>query len=324
MSAAVDSTTGSGLVNAGGGRPWTAAIPPAAWAAGALVFVSFCGLFFRWGWKQHRLSAQSPEDWGHAYLIPLISLYVIWLMRKELAQHRPSIFWPGLAPMLLGIMSYFCCVVIISNHMLQGFAAILTLLGAALTLLGPAMMRLLFLPISFLVFAVTISQIVMTKITFQLQLIASQGAHLLLSLLGAVMGFGVDVEGNVLTMISPDGEMIPLNVAEACSGMRMVIAFFALAGATALLGTKQWWQRLAIIGMAAPVAVFMNVVRVAILGLLSLWDPDLAAGDAHTFIGTLLLIPALGLFLASIWALNKAVPDSDESQVTPAKPTEAS
>ena len=312
MSLATAESTMNGTAGTAIGRDWTRAVPTSVWVAGAIVFVAFAGLFFRWGWKQHRLSAQAPEDWGHAYLIPLISLYVVWTARSELAKHRPTVFWPGLVPLALGIMSYFCCVVVISIHMLQGFAVILTLFGTVLTLLGPALMRLLFLPIAFLVFTVTISQMVMTKITFQLQLIASEGAHILLSMVGVLAGFGVEVEGNVLTVLPASGPEIPLNVAEACSGMRMVVAFFALAGATALLGTKQWWQRLAIIGLAAPVAVFMNVVRVAVLGLLSLWDPDLAAGDAHTFIGTLLLIPALALFLGSIWALNKAVPEPTE------------
>jgi len=40
-----------------------------------------------------------------------------------------------------------------------------------------------------------------------------------------------------------------------------------------------------------------------------LWDPELSTGEAHTMIGTLLLIPGLGAFLLVVWALNRAVVD---------------
>ena len=57
----------------------------------------------------------------------------------------------------------------------------------------------------------------------------------------------------------------------------------------------------------------MNIVRVAVLGLATLGDADLAQGEAHTLIGTLLLIPGLGLFLAVGWALEKIAP-ADQSK----------
>jgi exosortase/archaeosortase family protein len=59
--------------------------------------------------------------------------------------------------------------------------------------------------------------------------------------------------------------------------------------------------------LTVPVAIFLNVIRVAVLGLLSLADEKLAAGEAHTFIGTLLLIPGLFLFLGVVWALKRVV-----------------
>src|SRR5690606_27312366 len=105
---------------------------------------------------------------------------------------------------------------------------------------------------------------------------------------------------------------IPLNVADACSGMRMVVAFYALAGAVVLLSAKTWWQRIAIMLIAGPVAVAMNVFRVAVLGWLSLVDPNLASGDAHMMIGTLLLIPSLFLFMGLVWVLNRLERDPAE------------
>jgi len=295
--------------------PATAAAPPAfpreAWVVLGVLGAAFVALFYRWIWNQHRHSAGSLEDWGHAYVIPGISGYLLWQHRAALARIRPAAFWPGLIPLVLGIVCYFFFTVIpaVANHMLQGFSMILALAGTVLLVGGPRIFRYAFLPLAYLVFAVTLAERIMIDITFQLQLLASQGAWLMLRLIGLPGNwFLVDVEGNTLTVIHR-GTTFPLNVAEACSGMRMVIAFFALAGAVALFACRHWWQRIALLLLAAPVALFMNVVRVTLLGLLAMVNPRLIQGDAHILIGTLLLLPALGLFLAAVWALNKAVID---------------
>ena len=282
--------------------------PAGLWMSGAIALAMGL-LFHRWLYQQNQFSSKHLEDWGHAYVIPLISGYMVWLQRDAIQRLTPRAYWPGLLVLLLGLVCYAFFTLLLPNHMLSGGAIVLTILGTVLTLLGPAYQRYLFLPIAYLVFAITISEQIMIEVTFRLQQIASQGAYVVLSLAGPLMGFGVDIEGNTLEMIV-GGESRMMNVAEACSGMRMVVAFVALAGAVALLGTREWWKRFALLLLAVPVAVFMNVVRVAVLGFVTLWDPNLAAGDAHTFIGTMLLFPALGLYMLVVWALNRIVQTS--------------
>jgi exosortase/archaeosortase family protein len=105
--------------------------------------------------------------------------------------------------------------------------------------------------------------------------------------------------------------------------MRMVVSFIALSVAVAAFSCKQWWHRIAIVLLAVPVALFMNVIRVAVLGILSLFDADLAVGEAHTLIGTLLLIPAFLLLMGCVWALKKMTPDSDGDQGFAVRPSGA-
>lgn len=280
----------------------------------AVLAAAFIALFFRWFHTQGKFSSKFIEDWGHSFVIPGISLYLVWMHREALSRLTPRVFWPGLAPFLLGIATYFAGIVTISNHMVQGFAMILTLFGLVLLLLGPNYMRYAFMPISYLVLGVTLSQKIMENVTFQLKLIASQGSYILLDLLGPVFGYSIDLSGNTLHIYAKSGQVIPLNVADACSGMRMVIAFYALAGAVALLTTRRWWQRIALILLAGPVAVAMNVVRVAVLGLVSLVDADLASGDAHMVIGTILLVPSLFFFLGIGWILDRMIQEPAESK----------
>ncbi len=287
--------------------------PSGALMAGA-VLLALTGLFYRWLLQQNAFSSHAVEDWGHAYVIPLISGYMIWLRKEELARIFPRVFWPGLMPIGLGLVCYAFFTLLLPNHMLQGAAFVITVFGVALTLLGTSAMRILFLPIAYLVFAITISEQIMIELTFRLQLIASEGAFIILEL-GSAMGlpYGVNIEGNQLEILV-GGESHMMNVAEACSGMRMVVAFVALAGAVALLGAKEWWQRLALLALSVPVAVFMNVVRVAVLGFVTLFNPDLATGDSHTLIGTLLLLPALGLYMLIVWVLNRIVRTQERSK----------
>lgn len=299
-------------------------LTPAQLTAVVLLVVGVVAVFWQWFERQHRHSLGAPSDWGHAYVIPLISAYLIWRDREAITRTPTSTFWPGLLPVLLGIGSYFVAVVVVKNHMIQGLSMVLTVAGLALLLTGPRMFGRLFMPIAYLVFAITISEMIMIKITFQLQLIASQGAGVLLALIGPLMGFSVDVDGNTLYITPTGKEPLPLNVAEACSGMRMVIAFFALAGAVALISSKFWWQRVAVLVLALPVAVFMNIVRVAILGIASKYSPELTKGDAHVMIGTLLLLPGLMLFLGIVWALGRVVDEPAQPAAKPAaKPAAA-
>jgi len=276
------------------------------WFGVGFVVLVFMGLFFRWFTRQGALSYDRLDDWGHAFVIPVISAFFIWRNRDRLREARPMSFWPGLAPFLLGIVSYFYAVVAIQNHMIEGFSVLLAVFGLALLLLGPGVMRWLFLPIVYLVFGITLAEKIMIEITFQLQLLASEGAWVMLGTIGAFAGFEVDLQGNTL-FIYNGGETIPLNVAEACSGMRMVVAFYALSVWVAMTWNREWWQRIALFLLAGPVAVFMNMIRVTVLGIASLWDGELATGQAHTLIGTLLLVPSLGLYLGIAWVLNRIV-----------------
>lgn len=264
-------------------------------------------VFFRWLLKQHHFSLKYMEDWGHAWFVPLIAGFVLWQQRERLAQTVREVFWPGLMPVVVGMACYFFFIIIVPNHMLQGGAMILTVFGLVLMLLGPSIMTVVFPAVAYLGFAVTISQQIMTKATFALKLIASSGAGVALDVLGSLFRFDVETSGNIITVGG-----FPMNVAEACSGMRTVVAFLALAAAVALIACPHWWQRVWLVALALPIAIALNIVRVVVLGLMMLWDPDLATGEAHTMIGTLLLVPGLGAFLLVVWALNRAVVDESK------------
>ncbi len=280
---------------------------PVSLVGGGLLVAAFVGLFYRWFATQIEYSTTYLDDWGHAFVVPLVSGYLVWTRREALSRTASRAFWPAIAPMCLGIFSYVFFTVGFPNHMLQGLSIIGTLGSLVLLLFGPGVLRLTALPILYLVMGITISEAIMNGLTFPLKILASRGAGVLLSMLSGIMGFVVEVKGNILTITSPTAGDISLNVADACSGMRMVVAFVALAGAVGLIRSTQWWQRIALLLMSVPVAVFMNVIRVAVLGLASLSNPEFSKGETHMIIGTILLIPGLGLFLLMMWTLERII-----------------
>ena len=286
---------------------------PAGLFMAVTITCAFVALTYRWFYQQHLFSTKNMADWGHAYFIPVISGYILWQQREALAKAKTRAFWPALVPLVLSVFCFWFFVAGVSNHMLQGAAMVLMIFSLVLLVAGPEVMKIAFLPIAFLVFGVTISEKIMLYVTFPLQSVAAAGADIFLQLIGAVFGFTTERVGNRLTLVDSVGTVHNLNVAEACSGMRMVIAFMALGGAVALLGLRHWWQRVALMLLTVPVAVLLNVVRVTVLGLASLKNPNFAEGEAHTLIGTLLLVPGLGLFMLVVWALNRIVVEPEES-----------
>ncbi|MBL8746994.1 MAG: exosortase/archaeosortase family protein [Phycisphaerae bacterium] len=282
-------------------------------ALAVLIGAAFCAVFFRWILRQFGpggFSAGYFEDWGHAYVVPLVSGWAVWSKRAEIGRLKPEAYWPGFGVMLLGIVTYVYFTTGYSNHMFQGFSLILSLAGLLLLVFGPRVFPIFVFPLGYLGFAVTISEMIMLKVTWGLKLAASQGAWALLNL----VGIDTDLKGNNLEVYH-NGVMTPLNVADACSGMRMVVAFIALAAAVAFLSCRQWWQRIAVILLAVPVAVSMNVARVAVLGAATLFNTNLASGGAHTLIGTLLLVPAFFIFMGCVWLLQRLDPERSAAPV---------
>lgn len=269
-----------------------------------LLALPFVGLFWPLLLRQHWFSKGAPDDWGHAYIVPLISLYAIWQLRDRIFTLPARPFWPGIIPLTTGLGVYaFFLVGNLSNHMFQGFGMVVALFGLVLLTLGPRMALPLLFPVGYLLLGLTISEQVMNQVTFTLQSVAAKGGNIALN----VIGYPTEIRGNTLSVTTSAGETVPLNIAEACSGLRMVVAFIALGVAVAYFSCPQWWQRIMLVLLAVPVALATNIVRVASLGVLSVEAPDFAAGESHLLVGTLWLIPGLFVYLGLGWALNRVV-----------------
>ncbi len=299
------STTIPNLADAPRPRPL---ITPTGWAWIAALTIAFVAMHFEF--ISRMVMASRDPNWSHILIVPLISLYYLMQHKDRLAATPRRVCWWGLPLLLLGIYSYFWWIYPGRNDMFRGYSMIISLFGLALLLLGPAAMRVVWFPIAYLVFAVKIPDALWERIANALQDIAARGAGVTLNVAAVFVDFTPTREGNQITLgFMQDGRWVEegLNIAEACSGLRMLMAFVALGVALAFLWDRAWWQRLIMIAMAIPIALAVNIARVTALGLIYLVDKRYAQGDFHIFVGMLMLIPAAGLFLLLGWVLDRIV-----------------
>ncbi len=256
--------------------------------------------------SQIRFAVKQQADWGHTMIIPFIAGYFIYLKRRELLAVPFRTTWVGLLPVVLGIAWYVVCWLgppTLRHHNLQGAGLTLTLFGLVLLFFGFSAMTMLWFPLLYMcIFGQTVSAKLMTYVTYPMQDLTAKGSWVVLNLVGV----DTDRSGNILT-VWDNGVAKPLNIAEACSGMRMLMAFMALGVAMAYTGLKHFWQQATLILLGIPTAIFVNILRVVTLAMLSLYDTDFAAGDFHTFIGLLWLVPAFMMYLGLQWILRQLV-----------------
>jgi exosortase len=237
-------------------------------------------------------------NWTHGFVIPLFSLYLIYSRREELAAAPRSTNLLGLVLMMLGLLGEVVSVVAVRNYWLVQLCMVVMVFGLVLYLAGGKVIRLTWLPILFLVFALPIPDALYGRVSLPLQHLSAKGAVGMLRLLGVQIS-AVASRLDVVSRSDPS-RVHTLTVAEACSGMHLLMAFLALGVAMAYLDYKPIWQRVILVASAVPIAVFCNVIRVAITCWMYHIDrEEMGQGFMHYFTGLLMLIPAFLL----LWLL---------------------
>ena len=280
------------------------------WLFGGSLLIAIIWLFWDFLYRQVLFAINQQADWGHTLVIPFIAGYFVWLNRAALLREPFRASWTGLVLLLAGMTWYsFCALgpVVLRHHNLMGAGVGLTLIGLTLFLFGWRSMRWLWFPLLYMIiFSQTISNRFLEILTFNLQDIAAYGSYWGLT----IFGYDVSKSGNALRIFH-HGETIPINIAEACSGMRMVVALLALGIAMAYRGLDHVWQRLALVLFAIPTALFVNILRVMTLGILATYDSGFAGGDFHSMIGLLWLLPAFFIYLGIMWVLRNLIQTED-------------
>ncbi len=286
----------------------------------ALLFFAACvGIAFRdFFLLQYHYATVESADWGHTLFIPFIALYVVLLHRADLFD-RPIIPSKlGFLLVTIGILWYASTWLtpdstFLNSHNVRAIGVFLAILGVTIGILGWRSLIWLWFPLLYIfVFGQKITDKVLLQLTLPLQSFASWGSWHTLDLLGYTLA---PQRGNNIVILLPGGVEYPLDVAEACSGMRMLMAFLALGTVIAYVGLDRWWLRLVLIAAGLPIAILINVLRICTLGILGINGEDFMFGEFHSLVGLVWMIPTFGLFMLLMWFLRPLDEDEDGNRL---------
>jgi exosortase D (VPLPA-CTERM-specific) len=255
--------------------------------AGYFLFAeSFVQLFQRY----------SRPEFSHGYLIPLISLWIVWQRRRlvwELRDEGAPIGW--LAVAAGAGFALLTQAATISTGPYLGF--IVTIFGLALVTLGWRSARLLAVPIAFLAFGFPIPEYFYVGISTSLQMISSQlGAGML-----DLIGIPVYRDGNII-----DLGTYQLQVAEACSGLRYLLPLLTFGVLCAYLYKAPAWAKLTVIAATVPITIVLNGARIALTGVfIEFGSERMAEGFMHLFEGWVIFLIALAILFGLMWVLTR-------------------
>lgn len=284
------------------------------------VKIVFIGILIGWIFREEIYSIVhqwiTNPSWSHGFLIPLFSLYFLNQNKDEIIEQKdrfkPSWF-VGLPALLFFLALYPVNIAMLKFMYGKPLIMIATIGAATLFVGGWRLLKYTWLPIAYLFFAVPLPGRLYFQLTNPMRRLAAQVATFLMNL---VPELDAQVHG-VIIDVTYKG--VPtetaLNVADACSGMRLLMAFVALGVAMAYLHWRPLWQRLILLASTIPIAIVCNVVRVTITGFIYvLGNPKYAQGVYHDILGMLMLPLAFALYGGLAWLMGNLFIDEEATE----------
>jgi exosortase len=239
--------------------------------------------------------AGDPQ-YSHGFLVPVFALVVLWSRGDWLkkATWEPSLL--GLPILLAGVVIRL---VAIRRDVepLDAFALMPTLFGLVLLVWGKSVLRWSWPALAFLAFMVPLPFFIEIALAHPLRRLATVMSTYALQ----TLGYPAVAEGNIILI-----DQMKLGVVEACSGLGMLMTFFALATALALVVKVAPVDRVVLVASAVPIALMANVVRITATGMAYQTFGSEAVQDVmHDLSGWLMMPLALLLLCLELRFLSR-------------------
>ncbi len=243
-------------------------------------------------WSDLLTIASRDEEQSHIILVPFIALWLAWVRRARLRHLHPRGTLFGVIIMLMGWAASY----VGFYHAIQSAwhaGAIIVLIGVAVTGLGVNTLLRLFPAFVVWIFAVPVPGTIRHFISGPLQTASATVTQVILE------SFGVPVERsmNLLTLNGHD-----IAVAEACNGMRMVLALILVSYAFAFSLPLRPYARVLVLVLSPIAALACNIVRLIPTVLLYGYASTGVADAFHDVSGWLML-PVAFLLLRGIYSV---------------------
>ncbi len=252
-----------------------------------LIFAAILGIFYynTLGWLVG--SWLNNEYYSHGFLVPIISGYLIWKMRSELASTEKKQSQAGLYIFASGILIQTIST-IWSVRFLSGISLLVTMAGVVIYMYGWEFMNRIKFPFLFLILMIPLPFVDMIAAPAQTISVIST------SFVTNLIGIPTVREGLILKI--PAGSF---EVGIECSGINSIISLFTIGAIFAFIleGTRS--MKLTIVASALPLAMAGNILRItSVLAVANAYGQKAATDYFHDFSSLLLFSVALiGLFL---------------------------
>jgi exosortase len=245
------------------------------------------------------------EAYSHGWLVPLFALALLF-MRRDQAPAWPwsPSWWGGLV--LAGGIGLRLYGAYYGYIWFDQVSIVLAVAGLCLMIGGAAMWRWAWPGILFLAFMIPLPYRLSVKMAGPLQEFATVTSTFLLQ----TMGVPALQEGRSNILLSHT----EMAIVEACSGLRMLVVFFALSTAVALVLKRPIWERLLVVASAVPIALAVNVLRITSTGVLhETVGSEIADAVFHDFAGWLMMPVALGFLWVELQVLSRLLLPAETS-----------
>jgi len=190
-------------------------------------------------------------EFAHGYLVLAISLYMVFIKRRQLAEEMPCEYAPALLAIAFSSVLWLVAK-LVDVQMVQAFAVLLMVMSTIWVITGSRIARQLLLPVAFLVFAIP----VWSPLSPALQELTADVVYWLIRMVG-IPALRQDYQ-----IILPSGT---LSIEEACSGLRYLLAALTLGVLYAWLNYQKTGARILVVIIAAAAAIAGNIIRVFIV-----------------------------------------------------------
>lgn len=267
------------------------------WCLATLGFGAFAVIAIaarEWGEMAHQW--WEIDTYTHILLVPVIMGWLVWLKAGELAKVTPRAWMPGLVIVAAGLALWVAGRASGVNLFAQA-GAVGALQGAVITALGLRASLILALPIAFAIFLVPFGD----EIIPQLQAVTADIAVAL------TLWSGVPAVVDGIYIDTPVGLFI---VAEACSGVKFLVAMVTLAVLVCFTRFESWWRRAAFMALSIVIPIIANGIRAwGTVYIAQSQGVEFAAGFDHIFYGWVFFAVVVALILAVAWKFFEREPD---------------
>jgi exosortase A len=241
-------------------------------------------------------SAWSNDPLGHGYVVVPAALYLVWMRRDDVRSvpARPA-FW--LLPVLGVLGSLWLLGNLASSKTVQQLCLVLMFVGLVWGTVGTAVARILMLPLGLLIFALPVGDLFVPALQGVTARTAISGLH--------ATGIPAHLDSTVITVPGTSWD-----VARACSGINYLMSSLVIAYLYAGLVYRSWLNRVVLLAMAVPLALFANALRVYVTILAaSLGANGVASGLKHDAMGWIVFAVIMwAMFAASRLLLERTSP----------------